>query len=161
MSLRLSKLIATAFGTGYVPMAPGTAGSIIGMIFLYVFNLVLMQLFELDIYIVYSGIVLIIFTFYIGGFAIKKVHEEWKHDSGKIVIDEVIGVFITLFASPLDWRYYLTGLVLFRVFDIWKPLYIRKIDNMNSNWSVMLDDVLAGVYSFILLRLMILYFPII
>jgi len=159
MSIGLSKLIATAFGTGYAPKAPGTVGSIFGVLFLYLFNYFLKQFVDTNLYIVLINIVLIIITFFVGGFAIKKVHEEWKHDSGKIVIDEVIGIFITLVAAPLDWRYYLIGLVLFRIFDIWKPLFIRNLDNMQSDWSVMLDDVLAGVYSFIVMEIIILCFP--
>jgi phosphatidylglycerophosphatase A len=95
---------------------------------------------------------------FIGVWAIKKVHTEWKHDSGRIVIDEVVGIFITLVAVPFNWKYYLVGLVVFRIFDIWKPLLIRKVDNMHSNWSVMLDDDLAGVYSFIVVEIIVIYF---
>ena len=155
MSIALSKLIVTALGTGYAPKAPGTAGSIFAGFLLYAFNYLLLKSLGDGSLIILLNSVLIIFTFFIGGYAIKKVHSVWEHDSGKIVIDEVIGVFITLVAAPLDWRYYVLGVVLFRVFDIWKPLYIRRFDNMQSDWSVMWDDVLAGIYSFIVLELII------
>ncbi len=151
MLSKIAKTIATALGCGYAPKAPGTIGSIFGVILFYIFNTLLLRITNNDTIIVLSNTVLIIFTFIIGVWAITKVHQEWKHDSGKIVIDEVVGVFITLFLVPIDWKYYLMGLVLFRIFDIWKPLYIRKIDNMNSDWSVMFDDVLAGIYSFIVM----------
>jgi phosphatidylglycerophosphatase A len=61
----------------------------------------------------------------------------------------VIGVWIASFALPTQWYYYLPALILFRLFDIFKPLGIRKLDKMQSDWSVMLDDILAGVYALI------------
>ncbi len=156
MTSKIAKLIVTAFGTGYAPKAPGTAGSIFGVIFLYFFNAFLYLQTEDYLTILLLNFVLIIITLFIGVWATKRVHQEWKHDSGKIVIDEVVGIFITLLAAPLDWRYYLLGLILFRIFDIWKPLLIRKIDNLHSDWSVMLDDVLAGIYGFIVMYILIL-----
>ncbi|KAF5032078.1 Phosphatidylglycerophosphatase A [anaerobic digester metagenome] len=69
-----------------------------------------------------------------------------------IVIDEVVGVWLAALALPIRWQYYLAALVLFRFFDIVKPLYIRKIDAMTGHWSVMLDDVVAGAYAAILLH---------
>lgn len=157
--MKLAKNIATVLGTGYAPMAPGTVGSIFGVILFYLFNYIF-SLYNIDnrIILLFNLIILLI-TFFIGVWSIKMVHKEWKHDSGRIVIDEVVGVFITLVAAPLDWRYYLIGLILFRIFDIWKPFFIRKIDKMDSDWSVMLDDVLAGIYSLIVLELIIYYFP--
>ncbi len=102
---------------------------------------------------------MIVIVILLGIYSIKRVHKRWSHDSQKIVIDEIIGVCIAAFALPFQWQYYLYALVLFRFFDIAKPLYIRKIDKLKSNWSVILDDVLAGVYANIILQVLI-YFQI-
>jgi phosphatidylglycerophosphatase A len=94
----------------------------------------------------------IVLSVFIGVAAIKKVHAIWPHDAPSIVIDEIAGVWITAFMIPLNWKYYLYALVIFRFFDILKPLYIRKLDDLKSDWSVMLDDLLAGVYGFVVLE---------
>ena len=92
---------------------------------------------------------------FIGVYSIKVVHRTWKHDASEIVIDEIVGVWIAVFALPFQWQFYLAAFVLFRLFDIYKPLFIRKIDKMDGNWSVMIDDVLAGVYANLILQLVV------
>jgi phosphatidylglycerophosphatase A len=69
---------------------------------------------------------------------------EWGKDSYRVVIDEVAGMCLTLLFVPVRWPYLLIGLLLFRFFDIAKPLYIRKMEHLNGGWGVMMDDVLAG-----------------
>ena len=152
----MHKIIASGLGTGYSPIAPGTAGSILGIVLFYAINLSFNKIgidFES---IIALDFVVIIFVLLGGVYSIKIVHKTWEHDAPKIVIDEVVGVWIAIFAMPLQWEYYLYALILFRFFDIVKPLYIRRLDNMKNDWSVMLDDVLAGVYSLIIIQL--LYF---
>ena len=80
-------------------------------------------------------------------------------DSYRVVIDEVAGMGITLFAIPDTWQYVGIGLVLFRFFDIAKPLFIRKMEKLRGGWGVMLDDVLAGVYANLLLQIVVLIKP--
>jgi len=152
-TMHCAKIIATAFGAGYAPKAPGTAGALAGTVFLFLFNTVLYKYGATNTQIIALDIILVIITFFAGVIAIKQVHKIWQHDSNMIVIDEVAGIFITLLLAPLDWRYYLAGFILFRFFDIAKPLYIKKVDLLKSSWSVMLDDILAGVYSFAVLQL--------
>jgi phosphatidylglycerophosphatase A len=67
----------------------------------------------------------------------------------------VAGMCITLLFIPVTWQYLLTGLVLFRFFDIVKPGYIRKSEALPAGWGVMADDILAGIYSNILLQLIV------
>ncbi len=152
----MHKIIASALGTGYAPIAPGTAGAILGIIIMYFLNLMLISLKINTNTILFLDLVAIILVLFIGVHAITKVHQSWKHDASEIVIDEVIGVWIAVLAMPFHWKYYLYALILFRFFDIAKPLYIRRFDEMKTDWSVMLDDVLAGVYS--LIAIQILYF---
>jgi phosphatidylglycerophosphatase A len=80
----------------------------------------------------------------------------WGHDSSKVVIDEVAGMAITLLYVPQHIVFLLTGLILFRFFDIVKPLGIRKMEKLPKGWGVMADDVLAGVYSLLVMHAVML-----
>ncbi|OQX75375.1 MAG: hypothetical protein B6D64_11740 [Bacteroidetes bacterium 4484_276] len=158
--LKLHKIIATGLGTGYAPLAPGTVGSMLGILLFYLFNYTLNS-FNIELRLVLSlNLFAIISVLVFGVFSIKNVHAIWEHDASKIVIDEIVGVWIAVFAMPFQWQYYLYALLLFRFFDITKPLYIRRLDNMGGDWSVMLDDVLAGIYSLIVLQVLF-YFKVI
>jgi phosphatidylglycerophosphatase A len=83
------------------------------------------------------------------------MERRWGKDNFRIVIDEVVGMLCTLLFVPLRWPFILTGLVLFRFFDIAKPLYIRNMEDLKGGWGVMMDDVLAGLYSNLLLQVLV------
>ena len=153
--MKVYKLIATAFGSGYSPFAPGTAGSIVGIGLFFIANLLFAYWGCNHITLLFLEVSLIILVFLLGTYSIKKVHTIWENDAPKIVIDEVVGVWIAAFALPLRWEYYLAALILFRFFDIVKPLFIRRIDAMQGHWSVMIDDVVAGIYAAIVLQLIL------
>lgn len=153
--MRLYKLIASGLGTGYFPIAPGTAGAVLGSILFYFINYYLNLHKVNSNYIVGIDFIVIVLTMLIGVLSIKKVHSIWEHDSSKIVIDEIVGVWIAAFAIPLNWKNYLYAFILFRFFDITKPFFIKKLDKKQNNWSVMLDDVLAGIYSLITLQILL------
>ncbi len=153
--MRIHRLIATGLGTGYSPVAPGTVGAALGIVVFYFFNLGFTTLKINGLLILVLNLVVILTVMLLGVFSIKKVHQIWTHDAQLIVIDEVVGVWIAVFALPFQWQYYLAAFVLFRFFDILKPLYIRKLDNLKTDWSVMLDDVLAGVYANLVLQLVV------
>ena len=97
-----------------------------------------------------TGIIIIV-----GIFSGNQLERIWGKDSYKIVIDEVAGMCITLLFIPVNWQYGLTGWILFRFFDIVKPLYIRKMELLPGGWGVMMDDILAGLYANILLSMVI------
>ena len=154
MKKQLSFAITTLFGTGYFPIAPGTAGSLVSLpiIFLtcYYFGL--------------TGLVLlIIFSLFIGLLTTKEVLKYTKHDPSFIVIDEFIGQSITfIFVANIlkhdlsVWWIYLVGFVFFRLFDVWKPFPIRNIDKKVTNtFGVILDDVFAGFYASSLLHIIV------
>ncbi len=157
--MRFSKLIASGVGTGYAPLAPGTAGSLLGIIVLYMLNFVLYKIDVQQPLVLVLNLIVIVGFLFLGVYAIKNVHKEWAHDASKIVIDEIVGVWIAAYAVPFHWKYFLSAFILFRFFDIYKPMFIRKIDRMKGDWSVMVDDVVAGVYAAIVLQL-IMYFRI-
>jgi phosphatidylglycerophosphatase A len=93
--------------------------------------------------------------FFIGAAAASEVEDEWGHDSNRVVIDEVQGMLTALFLLPADWHYMLAAFVLFRFFDIAKPLGIRCLESVKSGWGVMLDDLMAGIISNVLLQAVI------
>ncbi len=155
--MKLHKIISTGLGAGYSPIAPGTAGSIVGVLLFYFFNFVLNSFNISTVWILFGNILFIAILYLAGLLSIIKTHEQWEHDDNRIVIDEIIGLGITVLATPLSWQIYVAAFVLFRIFDIWKPLFIKKLDIIKTNHNVILDDVLAGIYANIVLQI-IIYF---
>ncbi|HXB42403.1 MAG TPA: phosphatidylglycerophosphatase A [Puia sp.] len=83
----------------------------------------------------------------IGIWSAGKVEAAWGKDSSKIVIDEAAGMCVSLLFLPLHLKYIVTAFVLFRFFDIAKPLFIRRSERLPRGWGVMADDLLAGIYT--------------
>ncbi|WP_309569494.1 phosphatidylglycerophosphatase A family protein [Bacteroides thetaiotaomicron] len=93
------------------------------------------------------------FTF-AGIWAANKLESSWGEDPSRVVVDEMVGVWIPLLAVPDNGQWYwyvIAAFALFRIFDIVKPLGVRKMESFKGGVGVMMDDVLAGVYSFILI----------
>lgn len=150
---RLVILLATWGGVGFSPLAPGTAGTVAAIpLFL------LLALFPLYVYLpCVLGIGLV--ACWAAGRAEIIFGEQ---DNQRIVIDEAIGFFITMTAVPAQWSYILVGFLLFRVFDILKPPPIRLIERtVKGGVGVVLDDVLAGIYAHISLRILALFLPLV
>ena len=139
------KFLASGFFTGYFPVAPGTIGSLVGILACF---------FLQDVPFTAYAIVLIltlIAGIYISGEA-EKIYR--AKDSSHIVIDEIAGIFFTFLYLPMDVSFLLAGFLAFRFFDILKPFPIRLIDEkIEGGWGIMFDDVLAGIYANILIRL--------
>ncbi|MBN1114638.1 MAG: phosphatidylglycerophosphatase A [Oligoflexia bacterium] len=139
-----AKLFASVFGLGYIPLGPGTWGTL-GAYAAWFF----MGGFPLFNYLV----LLIILTL----FSILVSHQAGRayrvKDSQHIVIDEVCGFFVTMFAIPHSALWGLAGFILFRVFDIWKPFPIRLSEKLPGGIGVVADDVFAGVYACIILNI--------
>lgn len=145
-SRSLATFFASGFGAGYVPFGPGTWGTAVGVLMLYLGN----HFGLLDN--CWSLLVITIVWSALGYVAILGLPKTWIHDDGKIVVDEVVGLFVTMLWLPLDIKILLMGFVLFRILDIWKPMGIRKFDNYKGEWSVIVDDLVAGVYANVILR---------
>jgi len=146
----LYKFWATGFGSGYTPVAPGTAGAVVGVILIWLSNYFFFPNAAIS-FPVFLSIATIIF-FFIGVFCTDKLEAEWGKDPSKVVIDEIIGVWIGMLWLPIEWPWLLAAFVLFRFFDILKPLGIRKLEAIPGGMGVMLDDVLAGVYTLVVLQ---------
>ncbi len=84
------------------------------------------------------------------------VEKIWGKDPSRVVIDEVSGMCISLLFLPVNLKYIIGAFILFRFFDIVKPLFIRKAENLPGGWGIMMDDVLAGVYANILMWVVVL-----
>ena len=146
---KIISIFTTLFGIGYSPIAPGTIGSIFSIVFLYFL-------------IKFVSYIFLVIIFLIILFTSLKLIEKYSnllksHDSSTIVIDEFLGIFlIILFYDYLkftnDFIMFLLILILFRFFDILKIFPINWVDkNIKNSFGVVLDDLLAGVYSIIVL----------
>ena len=147
-----SLVIATGFGAGLSPIAPGTFGSIVGLA-----AYLLVVLLHLPIGIHYGLLmVLSIWISYIGIWTSTRTAQIYGvHDPGQVVVDEIAGQFITLAFLPIGAPVYLIilGFILFRAFDIIKPYPIRDLEFLYSGLGIMADDILAGLYAGVLLFL--------
>ena len=140
--------IGTAGGAGFVPKAPGTAGSLVGVLIYLV-----IEALHAGVYYPHA----IIFFLIIGTWASSRVERLYGHDSQRIVIDEVVGQMITfgLFAGryQLSAIYIALGFGLFRLFDITKPFPVRRLERLPGGLGVIADDVGAGIYALAVLTL--------
>jgi phosphatidylglycerophosphatase A len=139
--------IAFGFGSGLLPIFPGTWGTV-AAIPLYL--LLVGQSTQL-----YLAIVIIAF---VSGIWITQIvsQELGEHDYGGIVWDEIVGYLVTMLYVPFGWQWLAAGFVLFRVFDIWKPQPIRYIDQrVTGGFGIMLDDVLAAVPAWLIMQCLV------
>lgn len=139
---RLYKIIASVFYIGYLPIAPGTLGSLAAII--------------LNYYICHNAwiasivILAIVFLGFVTTGRVEKIFGE--KDPGEIVIDEFSGMLISLYRMPPTMGYLVAGFLLFRFFDIVKPGPIRKLEKLKGSLGIMSDDITAGVYTNIILQ---------
>ncbi|HJV18652.1 MAG TPA: phosphatidylglycerophosphatase A [Sediminibacterium sp.] len=144
--IRLHQAITSFFGIGYIPKGGGTvAAAVACIIWYYAFNQAPLA--------VAAGVTLLIITY--GVWGAGKMEPLWGKDSSRVVIDEVAGMFVNLLFVPVSIPNILAALVLFRFFDIAKPLLIRRTEQLPKGWGVMGDDVLAGFYGNIALQIML------
>ena len=147
--MKLIMIIATGFYSGYLPKAPGTWGSAVGLAIYY-----LLHGFALPVYLLAVAIVIVVGIFAAG--SAEKILDQ--KDPGPIVIDEIAGMLITLIAAPPYIWAWILGFFIFRFFDIIKPFPVRWIDqNINGGVGIMMDDVAAGIYSFLVLQTVVFF----
>jgi phosphatidylglycerophosphatase A len=137
--------LATALGAGYIPFAPGTMGSIVGLV---VWALLPASAGAQAAVIV----VLFVVGAWSGTVAERHFH---KTDPSEVVVDEVMGMLVTLFLNPVGWKGVVVGFLLFRLFDIIKPYPARQLEHLHGGVGVMADDFMAAVYANLALRVAI------
>ena len=147
-------LIATFFNVGKFPVAPGTVASFITTIVVFLFN----YFYSPDPLIMILAIVII---FFIGIVPSRIAEKHFGHkDPHEIVIDEVPGQMISLLFLPAvlsikSIAAYLAGFFIFRFFDIFKPTPVKQADRIKGGFGIMIDDILAGLYSLMTIHLLI------
>lgn len=143
----LPVFIATGFGSGFSPFAPGTAGALLATLIWFGVSVLVSSSCLLWLTIIF----VLLFTI-AGIWATNCVEPYWGEDPSRVVVDEMVGVWIALLAAPAGNVWYgLGAFALFRLFDIFKPLGIRRMESFPGGIGVMMDDILAGIYSFALL----------
>jgi phosphatidylglycerophosphatase A len=143
-------LLAFGLGSGAVPKAPGTFGSL-AVIPIY---LLMFQYLAPPIYLAAVGVM-----FVLGVWLCERTSRDLGvHDHGGIVWDEWVGMLVTLWMVPFGWQWLFAGFVLFRIFDIFKPWPIGWLDRrISGGLGIMLDDLVAGLYSLAILHLLLFY----
>jgi phosphatidylglycerophosphatase A len=138
-------LLATGFGVGYSPVAPGTLGTLLAIPVYYFLSAIPSPIYEITL----------IGFFFLSVWISENAEIFFgKKDDQRIVIDEMMGFLITMLWVPKTTHFIVIGFFLFRLFDILKPFPIRRLERgLKGGFGVVLDDVIAGVYANIILHL--------
>jgi len=139
----IAKTIATGFGSGLLPVAPGTWGAALAAVLTYIIAVLIDFGIDLDVWLI--GLT-IVFTA-LGIWSANVLQDEWGHDPGKIVVDEMVGIWISMIFVPFSIVNLLLAFGLFRLYDIWKPWLVKKAESLNGGLGVMADDIVAGVFA--------------
>jgi phosphatidylglycerophosphatase A len=150
----LARIVATWFYCGLVPFAPGTAGSIAAIAIAWALN---RYLGVPPLAIAGLGVLLAVPGIWAAGVTAKALG---KKDPQIVVVDEVVGQWITLGGAvslhwpatgTLNWKAWALALVLFRLFDVWKPMPVRQLERLPGGLGIVADDAMAGVYAALVL----------
>ncbi|MCS7228477.1 MAG: phosphatidylglycerophosphatase A [Candidatus Kryptonium sp.] len=139
-----SKLIATGFFSGYFPIAPGTAGSVIAILIYWFLLNSSIQLLILSVLFLIIGI-----------FTSAEFERKNGHDPSVVVVDEMVGMWISLLFIEKKFLNVLIAFLIFRAMDIIKPPPAKKFDRMSGGIGIMIDDVIAGIYANILTQIIL------
>lgn len=139
--------LALGAGTGLAKKAPGTFGTLLGLPLFFLIA-------PLEFYV---QIIIISVLFLIGIYCCDKTGKALGvADHGSIVWDEIVAMMLVLTFTPMQWKWWLAAFLLFRLFDIWKPVPIRQCDaKIKGGLGVMLDDLLAAIYAIICLKVLL------
>jgi phosphatidylglycerophosphatase A len=143
-------MLATGFGVGYSPIAPGTTGTLLSIPIYLFLSQIPSRLYELTL----------LTFFFLASWIAEQAQKYWAtRDDQRIVIDEIMGFLITMLWIPRTIFFISMGFILFRFFDILKPFPIRRLEKRwKGGFGVVLDDVAAGVYVNIILQIISYYF---
>jgi len=136
-----SLFLATGFGIGLLPIAPGTFGSMLGVV-------LFLAIAHFYLHIFWLGMIILI-LFFVSYFAVQSALKIIKRsDPGEIVIDEILGMMLVMITIPPDPKWIFLAFILFRMFDILKPWPVNQVDSKLKNaLGVILDDLLAAFYA--------------
>lgn len=143
----LKKVIATLFYSGYAPIAPGTAGTAVAAVFYWLY------FFFFEPIGVIAWLVLLVVSFFVAVYTADAMAVEWGKDPGRVVVDEGVGFLVTVAFLPTGLWTVIFGFFVFRVLDIIKPTPARQLEALPGGWGIVVDDVVAGIYGNLVLRL--------
>ncbi len=146
-----AQFVATGAGSGYAPFAPGTAGSLVGLLLFW-------PLSRLP----FAGQVgVTVALFLVGTLAAAHLARRLGlKDPGIVVVDEVVGQWVSLLLLPMTPLTVVLGFLLFRLLDVLKPWPARDFERLPGGWGIMADDVMAGIYANLLVRVGLLVWPV-
>ncbi|XZF15153.1 phosphatidylglycerophosphatase A family protein [Chitinophagaceae bacterium MMS25-I14] len=143
----MHKVISSGFGIGYIGKGGGTVAAIAACAVWY---LVHAGGYSFPLQLTIAAAISLL-----GVWSANVVEKDWGKDDKKVVIDEIAGMCISLICVPATLAAIIAGLVLFRFFDIVKPLYIKRSENLPGGWGVMMDDIISGIYANLILQCII------
>jgi phosphatidylglycerophosphatase A len=147
MTSRILIMIASGFGIGLIPGAPGTYASLVTVLG---FSLVYLLSYRIVPELHVSTVCLISLAGVLASSAVAR--QRGDEDPSVVVIDEIAGQLLTFVFVPVSVAALLLGFVLFRLFDIWKPFPIRRLESLPGGVGIMADDLLAGIYANLVLH---------
>ena len=139
----LQKAIATGLFSGYAPVAPGTAGSAVMMVAFFFWG---------DLLSGWGWVAVLVAIFFIAVWDASAMEREWGKDPGRVVVDEWVGYLVTVAFLPNSFWVACLAFLLFRVLDITKPPPARQFERLPGGWGIVVDDVVAGVYGNLIMR---------
>jgi phosphatidylglycerophosphatase A len=143
--IRLILLFASGLGAGFSPFAPGTAGTLVAIPIELLLSPIRSPVYELTL----------LTFFFFSSWIAERAQNHWqKKDDQRIVIDEIMGYFLTMLWIPKTLLFISVGFLLFRLLDIVKPFPCRQLEKVRGGFGVVLDDVFAGIYANIGLQLL-------
>jgi len=146
----IEKLLGSGFYTGYIPLASGTFGTLAAL-FIY-----LTPGFEIPYVIIPAIVIFFIYGVYVG----NKFENVYGKDPSECTIDEVVGTWISYLLLPKTIGIIIITFFLWRALDIFKPFPARKLENLNGGMGIMIDDVVSGFYTLIIMHLVVYFFGI-
>lgn len=146
----MATLVATGLGCGYAPVAPGTAGSLLGLAMFW-------PLAQLRPWAQLAALAALVLLGAATGSSVAR--RLAIKDPGVVVVDEVAGMWVTLLFVPLTPVNAAAGFFLFRVADVVKPFPARRLERLRGGWGIIADDLMAGVYANLALRLVLAVWP--
>lgn len=135
---RLTLLLATGFGIGYIPKLPGTSATLLGCALAWLLR---------DLGVAAQAAILTA-ALPLGVWIAGRAEKIFGHkDPRSVVIDEILGLPVSLLGIPVGWMTLLGAFVFFRFFDIIKPFPVNKLQSLPGGWGIMIDDYAAGLYA--------------
>ena len=141
----LSLAFVTGLFSGYAPIAPGTAGSLVGLVIALIPGILEPEII----------IPLTLVTFALGVYFSNRFSTATDPDPSFVVIDEVVGMWIALFLLPFTPLALFLSFIVFRLLDIVKPFPARRLEHLPGGWGIMTDDVVAAIYANVIVRIIL------